>query len=364
MAVIPIRDEPIPGKPGLTPLDGGGPKLIVHTTEVGLEWEADGRPGLIQRCRNHDLSAFAAIYNGVLASWKAGRGYPTQYLVDVPNRVVARCVPETVASYGLADLAGGVRTNRAGSRLLQMEVCGHAAQLEQEFTPADWRWFGDLLRQLCLTYGIPYAFPAPFATSPAPAYGLNAPQRLTSAQYQQAAGILGHQHVPENEHSDPGILRLDLMNGGGPTTMSTERRVLRFTHRPDDLFVGDLEWAADGSPVPFIVQNITLAQWEFYSQTLAPGIVDIDPARIGPCTCLGPTPDGSLIPTGTWPFRMVLTQATPAGSIPAHTHPELAPASHTHPTYSPTNHTHPAPLPAPHTHTIPATTTGPNTSPA
>lgn len=355
MAAIPIRDEPIPGKPGLTPLDPGGPKLIVHTTEVGVEWEDNGAPGLIQRCRNRDLTAFAAIYNGVLATWKRGSGLPTQYLVDAPNRVAARCVPDNVGSYALEDLAGGVRTNRAGTRLIQMEIVGHAAQLTQEFDAATWAWLGDLLRQICAANGIPYTYPAPFATSPAPAYGINAPQRLTAAAYVATAGIIGHQHVPENVHSDPGAFPLANATNPTPGDDTMERRVLRFTHKPDDLWVGDIQWAADGSPVPWLVENISIDQWNFYGATLGP-IIDVDPARISPCVCIGPTPEGA-IPTGTWPFHRVLSGA-------AHSHPELAGANHAHTNLAPVTHTHPAQPPAAHTHAELAPATHVHTVPA
>ena len=204
MAAIPIRDEPIAGKPGLSPLDGGGPKLIVHTTEVGKEVEDNGAPGLIQRCRNRDLTAFAAIYNGVLATWKRGAGYPTQYLVDAPNRVAARCVPDHLGSYALEDLAD---------------------------------------------------------------------------------------------------------------------------------------------------------QWNFYGATLGP-IIDVDPARISPCVCIGPTPEG-VIPTGTWPFHRVLSgtaHSHPELAGVNHVHTNLAAATHTHPAQPPATHTHAELAPATHVHTVPAHT--------
>lgn len=206
MATIPI--EVVATKPGLTPLDAGAPKMILHTTEVGTE------DGLIARCRARDLTAFAQITNGVLSSWTRGTGYPTQLLVDAPNRRAIQCVPMDRGGYALEDTAGGVRTNRAGTRLIQVEIVGHSRYLAaEEFTDDDWRWLGTLLRQVCNAEGIPFVFPLDFIEYPA-SYGLNADQRLDPFTYRDLAGVIGHQHVPENAHGDPGTTRVDLLLAG------------------------------------------------------------------------------------------------------------------------------------------------------
>lgn len=217
--MLPIMVTPVIVKPGLSPMDGGGRKIVLHTTEVGTEWRwitgADGGqtqvPGLIQRCRNRDLSAFREIEQGVLATWRRGGGYPTQYLITPPLRSAIQCVPNDTGGYALVDVSGGVRTNRAGERVIQIEMVGHAAQLRDEYDSDDWVWLGQFLRQLCVAEGVPFVFPLPFLATPQEAYGVNKPGRLSGAAFKEISGIIGHQHVPENEHWDPGFVNVELM---------------------------------------------------------------------------------------------------------------------------------------------------------
>jgi hypothetical protein len=101
----------------------------------------------------------------------------------------------------LRNLPGGVETNnRAG--VWQIEIVGHATDIPH--MPERWfRRLGAVVSSLCDGKGIPRAFPCRFVAYPE-SYGLKAAQRLTGAQWLTVEGIVGHQHVPENTHGDPG----------------------------------------------------------------------------------------------------------------------------------------------------------------
>lgn len=47
------------------------------------------------------------------------------------------------------------------------------------------------------------------------AYGVNSPSRITAQQWTHATGWLGHQHVPNNRHYDPGIIDIHQLLAGG-----------------------------------------------------------------------------------------------------------------------------------------------------
>ena len=185
-------------RPGLTPMTAGGRKIVLHTTEGGDQARFVAR----------DLAYIDSIHNSYLRQWAAG-GYPTQYLVSVQCRRVTQCVPLDRGGYALVDLSGGVAPNRAGDRVIQVELVGHAAMLEEEYDTDDWVWLGEWLREVCAAEGVPYEFPCPFMPYPG-SYGQTG-ARLSGPAYLVVEGIIGHQHVPENSHGDPGVIRVDLM---------------------------------------------------------------------------------------------------------------------------------------------------------
>jgi murein DD-endopeptidase MepM/ murein hydrolase activator NlpD len=78
-----------------------------------------------------------------------------------------------------------------------------------------WKWLGGFLRWIAPLNGMPLTSTVQWRAyqryvqgrwvdDPNGAYGLNASQRLTSAQYDAYRGVLGHQHASGNDHADPG----------------------------------------------------------------------------------------------------------------------------------------------------------------
>lgn len=130
--------------------------------------------------------------------------------------------PANRSSRALVNLAGGVETNTANA--IQFELVGtcdpatkrnwekKGLKANRDFiympTAPDWflQAFADLLVWCAKTYKdfkIKDAAPGRWKAYPG-SYGVNNKNRLSFAQWRKAYGLVGHQHVPENSHGDPG----------------------------------------------------------------------------------------------------------------------------------------------------------------
>ena len=94
----------------------------------------------------------------------------------------------------------GVQTNRANA--IQCEVMGQAARI-RDLPEATMRHLADWLSWCAEQTGCPTTFAA---FSGGNAYGENAPQRFSEEEWLAFSGVCGHQHVPENDHWDPGAI--------------------------------------------------------------------------------------------------------------------------------------------------------------
>lgn len=160
------------------------PKIVLHTTEG---------PSL----------------DGAIAALRAKSAW-SHFVVDPKTRRKVQCVSLAEGSKSLRNKAGGVETNRE-KRVYQIEIVGYAAQT-QNWSKADLEWLGkEVVGPLAAATGTPLVAPRPF-------YGADAGwtlavegarQRLTPAEWDTAKGVFGHQHVPENNHWDPGKLNVD-----------------------------------------------------------------------------------------------------------------------------------------------------------
>jgi len=120
------------------------------------------------------------------------------------------------SSRALVNDAGGVETNTLN--VVQVELVGTCNPANREhfgkrragvdyiYWPdaPDWALEGlaDFMRWCADNLGIPRTAVTtwlPYSNSSG-----NSPARLTAAEWRQATGWLGHQHVPENDHGDPG----------------------------------------------------------------------------------------------------------------------------------------------------------------
>ncbi|WP_225811346.1 hypothetical protein [Streptomyces spinosus] len=132
------------------------------------------------------------------------------------------------SSRALRNLAGGVQTNTLN--VVQAEFDGTCDYSKRERwgskiagkdyiywgNPPDWalRDMADYLRWLNANHGVPLVGPEMWLTygpdsrrpgvTPA-SYGAS-PARMSFAAWESFKGVCGHQHVPENDHGDPGSL--------------------------------------------------------------------------------------------------------------------------------------------------------------
>lgn len=118
-------------------------------------------------------------------------------------------IPIDRAARALKNAPGGVETNRA--RAVQVEVAWKAGEIawlpdDQRAALADW------LRWVTEQTGCPLVGPRFVGADERPA-GVRAAQRMSSAAWTAFAGVCGHQHVPENDHWDPGALDLARLVG-------------------------------------------------------------------------------------------------------------------------------------------------------
>lgn len=119
-------------------------------------------------------------------------------------------LPWTTPARSLKHPTGTPDTNNRGwaassqlGRCYQVEIVGYSETAA--IYPDDWyARLAAYLRARCEALGVPYRFPCQFTGIQG--YGASAGQRLTWAAWATVAGIVGHSHVPGNEHWDPGAI--------------------------------------------------------------------------------------------------------------------------------------------------------------
>lgn len=143
-------------------------------------------------------------------------GSESHDVLDIRNRQVYSLLPYDTPARSLRNLEGGVQTNRRG-KVIQVELVGFASRSswEKAGSPAralilpemsndDLAFLAHYLRYVCAVTGTPYEFPCRFAPYPE-SYGAT-PYRLSPEEWLEVTGIIGHMHVPENTHGDPGAI--------------------------------------------------------------------------------------------------------------------------------------------------------------
>jgi len=154
---------------------------------------------------------------GAIAAYKANNSWPHTTVECRFGHTYERCghLDLDVAARSFRNEAGGVQTNRDG--VVQIEVVGFATRPSE----IDWAWLGEhVVGPICQLKGIPVQSSVVWRPYPA-SYGEGASQRLSAAQWTAYQGVLGHQHVPENSHGDPGAIPILVLLGaakqaGGP----------------------------------------------------------------------------------------------------------------------------------------------------
>ncbi|MFJ3044051.1 hypothetical protein [Streptomyces tendae] len=167
-----------------------------------------------------------------------------------------------VSSRALVNRSGGVETNTLN--VVQVEIvgtCDPATHKKWGSTPhlytpdlPDWavrdlaafaKWAHD-------HHGVPLTSGVTFKAYPS-SYGSNG-VRMSGTKWNSYRGHCGHQHVPENDHGDPGLLPMGTIlaraKGYTPTTPSKEN---------SDMDKGDVfnaTWDTDGLPAPEFAPDV------------------------------------------------------------------------------------------------------------
>ena len=190
-----------------------------------------------------------------VADYLIAKGFEPHEVYDPSNDECIALLPDNLPGRALENDAGGVETNNRGG-VYQIEIVGRAA----EVPTYDDAWYARLaahLRAVCARLGVPYVFPCPFIAYP-DSYGQDRPQRLTGQAWLTIEGIIGHQHVPENSHGDPGALD-----------------VARLTKDDDMPTPEEIAKAVWGEPLAIEGQSFPAGQWLgfVYAQLTRPDLL-------------------------------------------------------------------------------------------
>lgn len=153
---------------------GTGAKIVWHTTE--------GRS-----------------VDGAVQAYRAGRSAPHFTLHPQTGRLVQH-VAMDVAARALRHPAGIVETNKAHA--IQVELVGFAKE-SPSWDADDYARIARLAREIEAACGVPRKSLATFRRTQV--------VHLSPAKWLRGSGHCGHQHVPGNDHHDPGALRIDLI---------------------------------------------------------------------------------------------------------------------------------------------------------
>lgn len=142
---------------------------------------------------------------GAVAAYEK-HGVPPHGTVDPRTRRRVQHIPLNRSAYALKNIGGGVETNRIHN--VQFEIVWFAK--DGPLMPDDMlRWLGEEViapvRALVPVSLVCPQFVGPESGTIASA---SARQRFTHDAWRRFNGVCGHQHVPENDHWDPG--RLDV----------------------------------------------------------------------------------------------------------------------------------------------------------
>lgn len=148
--------------------------------------------------------------------------------------LVLQTVPLNRSAYALAR-PGTIQTNRLHA--VQVEVWGYAAKMG-DVDPDFLRWLADRVL-VPVARLVPINLERVEPTRGRSAYGRNGAGRLTPAEWNAFNGVCGHQHVPDNDHWDPGKLDLTAIATRARHTLGPTGGV----HREDEAFADDAAFA-------------------------------------------------------------------------------------------------------------------------
>lgn len=169
------------------PTDGGPAKAIGHIT-----WDRNA-----SAAKPTDLVPYENLRNYFSGG---GKTVAPHLLWDPFTGRITQFVPANSRSKSLADKAGGTRTNRAGSVVIQVEALffpycrvGDSVYARLIDTPCK-GW--PELQAWVHSWGVPNTWPMGRPVDFTP--------HRSESVWEKQAGWYAHAHVPENDHQDPG----------------------------------------------------------------------------------------------------------------------------------------------------------------
>lgn len=157
-------------------------------------------------------------YGGAKAAYASHRGWPHFTVAYPANTFKAYQHIDTArAARALKNPTGGVQTNRA--RCIQIEIvgtcqasAGWGSQYVGEFPRGYLNGIARLMRWIEATHGVKRSAVTRWKPFPA-SFGLGNGVRIPAADWPVFGGWCGHQHAPENDHGDPGLIDIAYLLG-------------------------------------------------------------------------------------------------------------------------------------------------------
>ena len=205
--------------PSVPATPGGG--TSVPTPPVSAPAEPGWMPGASRVQTFSGNSHKAPVTKIVLhttegSSWPGyGGGGSAPHFTVKPGAATEENIRQHISteqsSKALVNKPGGVETNNAG--VIQIEYVGscdrayaakHGLFFTEDADDGDLASLAAVLAWISEAHGIPLATAPELSWPTTNAAYASAPQRLSGKAWEAYRGVLGHTHVPENDHWDPG----------------------------------------------------------------------------------------------------------------------------------------------------------------
>lgn len=197
-----------------------GPQKIPFAVTSGPSWYGDNYTGTPFEA---NVGVLHTTEGTTLPSYSGGASAPN--VTGVPDFAASEIrwyqhYDVDRSSRALKNASGGVETNQLNA--FQVELVGTCDPRTRDSWRAEGRKFvywpeapewalkgvAELVRWLSDNHKIQIKSTVTWRAYPS-SYGAFASQRLTGAEWEKYYGWLGHQHVPENDHGDPGDIDFD-----------------------------------------------------------------------------------------------------------------------------------------------------------
>jgi hypothetical protein len=150
----------------------------------------------------------------------AYKGSAPHFTLSIKTGKLWQHVPVNRASSSLKHPSGTAETNHAHA--IQVELTDAFAKDSQDWSAAAYARIASLARWIEKNAGVARRCGVEFGRYP------NAlPKRLSGTAWLRYSGHIGHQHVPNNDHGDPGALKISLVLGNLDQERKRKRWALR-----------------------------------------------------------------------------------------------------------------------------------------